>query len=157
MAERLLSIPGIYWSVLCALFKTVVGIVFWGIFNTIIGLSARETRDVEPVYGGGLGWLVYVIAALALTIALLNHGAPRWLVDLAIAAEVIGVVPIYWAFHRDTPPDPTPGVTIEALARFAPPLGDEFSALEVASDLIPHGDRPAPRGAEGTPKRGSRS
>jgi hypothetical protein len=142
---------------LCALFRTVFGIVFWGIVNTITGLSAAETRDVEPVYGGGLGWLLYVIAALALTIVLLGHGAPRWLVDLAIAAEVLGVVPIYWTFHRDTAPAPTPGVTIDALANHAPPLGDEFFSLEVASDLIPHGDRPATRGAKGAPRQGSRS
>jgi hypothetical protein len=154
MAQRLLSIPGIYWSVLCALFRTVFGIVFWGIFNAIFDLSANQTRDAEPIYEGGFWWLLYVIASLALTILLLTHGAPRWLVDVVIAAEVIGVVPTYWAFHRNTRPDPKPAASLEALAKFAPPLDDKFSGLEVASDLIPHGERPATRGSGGTSGRG---
>jgi hypothetical protein len=101
MAQRLLSIPGIYWSVLCALARTVLGIVLWGIFNTITGLSSREVQNAEPVYDGGLGWLLYAIATLALVCVLASYGAPRWLVDFTIAASVLGVLPIHWAFHRD--------------------------------------------------------
>jgi hypothetical protein len=45
MAQRLLSIPGIYWSVLRAMALSLLGMVFWGIFNSLLGFSDRETQN----------------------------------------------------------------------------------------------------------------
>jgi hypothetical protein len=151
MAQRLLSIPGIYWSVLCALARTVLGIVLWGIFNTITGLSSREVQNAEPVYDGGLGWLLYAIATLALVCVLASYGAPRWLVDFTIAASVLGVLPIHWAFHRDAPS----GRTLEdGIGDLPSAAYDEFLNREAVEVLQPYGADAAARDGEGVAVRG---
>src|SRR5580692_7576575 len=101
MAQQLLSIFRIYWSVLCAIARCILEIVLWVtvslIFDAITGWST-DTRDGSSVGGAGIGWLLYVVAAVALALVLHSHGAPGWLVDLAVAVSVLGVLPIHWAF-----------------------------------------------------------
>jgi hypothetical protein len=155
MAQRLLSIPGIYWSVLRAMVLSLIGMVFWAIFNSLLGFSDRETQKEEPVYEGGVWWLFYTVAAVVLTCVVAHAGAPEWLVKVTIAAFVFAVPPLYWAFHREPPPMQKPDIA--GLANLALPGDISLPDLEVAAHISrrPSAGKPAALGMDGIAGRNS--
>jgi hypothetical protein len=111
---------------------------------------------VEPIYEGGLGWLVYVIAAFALVVVLSSHGAPNWLIHLVIATEILAVPPLYWTFHRDTQSGQTSEISIGDVASVLPVPDVAIPAVEAADLLRSDAEDPAGRDARGAPGRGGR-
>ncbi len=151
MAQRLLSVPWIYWSVLRALVLSLLGIAFWAIFNSLLGFSDSATQNDEPIYEGGVWWLFYTVGAVVLTCVVAHAGAPGWLIKVTIAALVVAVPPLYWAFHREPPPMQKPDIA--GLANLALPGDISLPDLEAAAHILrrPSAGKSAAQAMDGIP------